>query len=124
MGEGTDRHLVVHRTTNQAVGLVILLVGIVLLALVFMAAYHLYGSINAGTFGVRAAVQQPHVPGTPSGKPLPGGGVTAQPGVGMPPTTAALVLFARLFALLVMGWLAGLLANKGVALATGAPYKH
>lgn len=123
MGEGTDRHYVVHRTTNQVIGLVILLVGIALLVLVFVAAYHLYGSINANTFGVQTSVQQPHVPGTPAGKPL-AGGVTAQPGVGTPPTTAALVLFAKLFALLVMGWLAGLLASKGVALATGAPYKH
>ena len=63
------------------------------------------------------------VTGTPTAPP-PAGAMTAKPGVGASPTTAALVLFARLFALLVMGWVAGLLANKGVALATGAPHKH
>lgn len=123
MSEGTDRQYVVHRTTNQVIGLVILLVGIAMLVFVFLGAYHLYNSINAGTFGVQQAMGSSQVPGTPPAKPLPGG-LTAKPGVGMPPTTAALVLFARLFALLVMGWLAGLLASKGVALATGAPYKH
>ena len=104
--------------------MVILLVGIALLVFVFIAAYHLYNSINAGTFGVQVATGQPHVAGTPAGKPLPGGAMTARPGVGASPTTAALVLFARLCALLVMGWLAGLLASKGVALATGAPSRH
>ena len=123
MSEDVDRHYCVHRTTNQVVGLLIMAAGIALLVLVFLWAYHLYQSINGETFGVQPTVRALPVTGTPTAPP-PAGAMTAKPGVGASPTTAALVLFARLFALLVMGWVAGLLANKGVALATGAPHKH
>lgn len=117
-----DKSICIHRTTNQVVGLLIMLVGIALVIFVFLAAYHMYQSINAGTFGLEPAVQAPQVPGTPA-RPLPPGGLSAGAGA-VSPAVAALVVFARLFALLVMGWLAGLLASKGVALATGAPNKH
>jgi len=122
VSEGIDRHYCVHRTTNQVVGLLIMAAGIALLVLVFLWAYQLYQSINGATFGVQPMVTPAHVAGTPP-LPAPAGALTAKPSAGMAPTTAALVLFARLFALLVMGWVAGLLASKGVALATGTPHK-
>ncbi|MGE5532475.1 MAG: hypothetical protein ACM3VW_10210 [Bacteroidota bacterium] len=122
MSEGMDKSISIHRTTNQVVGLLIMLVGIALLVFVFLAAYHMYQSISAGTFGLEPAVQAPRVPGTPPHS-LPSGGVSAGPAA-VTPAVAALVVFARLFALLVMGWLAGLLASKGVALATGTPLRH
>jgi hypothetical protein len=117
-----ERHICVTRTTNQVVGLVILLVGIALLVFVFLAAYHMYQSINAGTFGLEPTLHTAPVTGTPS-HPLPAGALSANPS-GTTPVAAALILFAKLFALLVMGWLAGLLASKGVALATGTPHKQ
>ena len=124
LSEELDRHHVVHRRTNQVLGLLILAGGIALLLLVFMWAYHLYLGIGGEMVGVKPAVQAPVVPGTAAVPAPPPGTLTAAPGSGTQPVTAALILFARLCALLVMGWLAGLLASKGVALATGAPHKH
>ena len=124
LSEGVDKHLIVHRTTNQVLGLLIVAGGIVLLVLVFLLAYHLFQSINGSMFEAHPALQQPHVPGTPLGHALPPGTVTARPNVGLPPATAVMVLVAKLLALVVMGWLAGLLASKGAALATGLPHRH
>lgn len=123
MSEERDRGLVAHRTTNQVLGLVILLAGIAMLILVFLWAYQLYQSIGGETFAARPATAAAQVAGTPSSSAPPAGAVSARPGTGQSPITAALVLFARLLALLVMGWLAGLLASKGVALATGSAAK-
>lgn len=123
MSEGIDRHYAVHRTTNQVIGLLIMAAGIVCLMFVFLWAYHLYQSIDGETFGAQPTVHAARVAGTPP-TPTPVGALTAKPGAGTSPATAALVLFARLFTLLLLGWLAGLLASKGVALATGTPHKQ
>ena len=123
MSEGINRHYAVHRTANQVIGLLIMAAGIALLVFVFLWAYHLYQSINGETFGVQPTVRPAQVVGTPP-TAAPTSALTAKPGTSTSPATAALVLFARLFTLLLMGWLAGLLASKGVALATGASHKQ
>lgn len=113
------RHL-----TNQVLGLVVFVAGIALLALVFLWAWHLYEGINSAAFAVRPTTQAVTVPG---GQPLPanpGGAVSAVPD---PKFSLLGVLCAygiRLLTLLVLGWLAALLAAKGASLARGTTDKE
>jgi hypothetical protein len=123
VSEGTDRNYTVQWTTNQALGLLIMAAGIVMLAFVFLWAYHLYQSINGEMFSVQPAVHPVQVAGGSPTAPSPGA-MTAKLGERSSPLPTALALAARLCVLLVMGWLAGLLASKGVALATSTPHKQ
>lgn len=109
-----------HRITNQVTGLLIFLVGVVLLVLVFSWAHGLYQSIDAPMFGVQPATEQPQVAGTPKAAPLPPGSVKAEPGTARALTPTALALVVKLLSLIVMGWVAALVAGKGITLAVSA----
>jgi hypothetical protein len=109
------------QTINQALGLLIFLGGVVLLALVFLWAYRLYEGIDANLLQVQPAQVQPVVPGLGPSNPLPPGGLTAQPQPRGPLSSLALVLLAKLLILLVLGWIGGLIASKGIGLAVGPP---
>lgn len=108
-----------HRTTNQVIGLLVFLAGIALLIMVFLAAYRLYEGIGGEMMGVKAATAPPQVPGTPPAEPGPGV-VVAQPGQGPSLATVLTLFAARLIALLVLGWLAAMLASRGAQLALAA----
>jgi hypothetical protein len=109
----------VHRTTNQVIGLLVFLAGIALLIMVFLAAYRLYEGIGGEMMGVKAATAAPQVPGTPPAEQKPGL-VVAQPGQGPGLATVLTLFAARLIALLVLGWLAAMLASRGAQLALTA----
>jgi len=104
---------------NQALGLLIFLGGVVLLALVFLWAYRLYEGIDASLLRVQPAQVQPAVAGLGPASPLPPGGLAAQPQAGGSLASVGLVLVAKLLILLVMGWVGGLIASKGIGLAVG-----
>lgn len=107
------------RRVNQAVGLLVMGAGIALLILVFVWAFQLYSSIGPAMFSVQpVTMSSPQVSGTTAAKPLPGGSLQAKPEPKAAVQPNILSLVAQLATLLVMGWLAGLLASKGVALAT------
>ena len=117
MGEGSTGQLSTHRTANQVLGLVVFVGGVALLLFVFVWAYALYQGINGEMFGAQPTVQQPQVAGTPPSKLPASGVVTARPGTSTPLLPAVAALLGKLLALLVLGWLAALLASKGAALA-------
>ena len=117
LGDETNLHSSVLRTTNQALGLAVFAVGIVLLVLVFSWGYQLYQGINAEMFGAKPALQTPQVPGTPPSRLPAAGAVKANPGNSTPLLPAIAVLISKMVALLVLGWLAAMLAARGAALA-------
>ncbi len=106
---------------NQAVGLLVFLAGVALLALVFWWAYRLYDGLDASLLGVQAGPVRPAVSGLVPAAPLPSGTLTARPEARVALSPLALVLVAKLLVLLVMGWIGGLIASKGIGLATGPP---
>jgi hypothetical protein len=105
---------------NQVVGLLVFGGGILLLALVFAWAYHLYAGLDANFFCVKPIAVQPHVVGVPPPAPMPPSTVIAAPqptAAGILPVGVALIF--KLFMLLAMGWVGALIASKGIALALG-----
>lgn len=118
MGQETAGNQPSH-VINQALGLLIFIGGVVLLALVFLWAYRLYEGLDADLLQVQPARVQPAVPGLGPAHPLPSGSLTAQPQPQRPLSSVALVLVARLLILLAMGWIGGLITSKGIGLAVG-----
>ena len=104
------------QTVNQALGVLVFLVGVALLALVFASAYQLYLGIGSDTLGAVPQNQVAKVPGAPGALSPTPGTVKTSPGADKPLVTVLAIFGAKLLALLVMGWLAGLLASKGAAL--------
>jgi hypothetical protein len=105
-----------HQTLNQVLGILVFLAGVGLLLFVFYSAYQLYVGISSETFGAQPATQQVAVSGaSPTFTPAPGS-VRTSPEKS-PSLVALLATFAaKLVALLVLGWLAGMLAGKGAAM--------
>lgn len=112
------------RSLNQVLGLVVFGLGVVMLALVFIWAYDLYQGIDGSTFGARPQTQPITVPGAPSPRTVAPGTVVATPDQGNPLVATLAALGGRLLALLVLGWLAALLAGRGAALAMQPPRKE
>lgn len=108
-----------HRTTSQALGLLVFIAGIVLLVMVIIGAYQLYGSLGRDLPGVQTSAVAPPVPGTPP-VPPPSGVAAAQPETGPSLSTMLILFAARLLTLLVIGWLAAMLAGRGAQLALAA----
>lgn len=106
---------------NQALGLLIFLGGVVLLVLVFLWAYRLYEGLDAGLMRVQPAQVQPAVAGLGPSQPLPPGGLSAKPEPQGSLASMGVALVAKLLILLVMGWVGGLIASKGIGLAVGPP---
>jgi len=100
-------------------GLLIFSAGIVLLICVFVWSYQLYQGIDAQLLQVSAVKATPQVAGAPPNtKTLPPGALQSNP-KGPKLTSIALALAVKFLALLVMGWIAGLISSKGVSLAVG-----
>ena len=106
----------VRQTVNQVLGILVFLVGVALLALVFASAYQLYLGIGSDTLGAVPQNQVAKVPGAANALSPTPGTVKTLPGADKPLVTVLAIFGAKLLALLVMGWLAGLLASKGAAL--------
>lgn len=106
---------------NQAIGLLVFLGGVALLAGVFLWAYHLYAGIDAGLLHVQATQARPAVHGLAPGPALPPGALSTQPQSQTSLVALVLGLFAKLLILLVMGWVGALIASKGISLAVGPP---
>ena len=109
-----------HRVANQVTGLLIFFLGVGLLVFVFMWAHELYRGLDAPMFGVHPVTEQPQVAGTPKASPLPPGAVKAEPRTVRALTPTAMALLAKLLALIVMAWVAALVAGKGITLAVSA----
>lgn len=112
------------RSLNQVLGLVVFGVGVLMLALVFIWAYDLYQGIDSDTFGAREQTQAITVPGAPHPQTVAPGTVAASPDKGRPLVSTLAALGMRLVALLILGWLASLLAGRGAALALQPPRKE
>jgi len=116
LGEAPAERPAITQTVNQALGILVFLVGVAMLLFVFYSAYHLYLSISSETFGAQPAGRQVTVPGAnPTFTPAPGSIKTS------PERSPSLVVLlatfvAKLIALLVLGWLAGIVAGKGAAM--------
>jgi hypothetical protein len=114
----------VRQTVNQVLGILVFLVGVALLALVFASAYQLYVGIGGDTLGSVPQTQVAEVSGTPHAAAPTPGTVKTLPGADKPLTTVLALFGAKLLALLVMGWLAGLLASKGAAMTRLTVIRH
>jgi hypothetical protein len=100
------------RIGGLIIGLCVFVLGIALMIFVFSLAY--------GTFGnIEASIDQAVPPATATSTlgAGPNGTVIASPQAGNPLLRVAVVLALRLFALLVLGWLAALIAAKGAQMA-------
>jgi len=106
---------------NQALGLLVFLGGVALLAVVFLWAYRLYEGLDASLMQVQPAPVRAVVPGLAPGPGLPPGTTTARPQPQRSLPSLAVSLVAKLLILLVMGWVGAMIASKGIGLAVGAP---
>lgn len=116
LGEAPAERPAITQTVNQALGILVFLAGVGMLLFVFYSAYHLYLGISSETFGADPASQQVAVPGAESAFTPPPGTIKTSP-QRSPSLVVLLTTFvAKLIALLVLGWLAGIVASKGAAM--------
>ncbi len=123
MSENSDRQTGYMRLTNQLLGLIVFIAGIVLIIVVFNRALALYEEVNADTFAVTPSVEAVDAPGADEPVAPSPDSVAAQPAQGSV-VQPLLVLVARIVILLALGWLAALMASRGAGIATGAGTKQ
>lgn len=101
---------------NQALGIVVFLAGVGMLIFVFYSAYHLYLGISSETFGAQPASQKVAVSGADPAFTPSAGSIKTSPERSPSLVVLLATFLAKLIALLVLGWLAGIVAGKGAAM--------
>lgn len=116
MGEAPAERSTNTQMLNQALGIVVFLAGVGMLIFVFYSAYHLYLGISSETFGAQPASQKVAVSGADPAFTPPAGSIKTSPERSPSLVVLLATFLAKLIALLVLGWLAGIVAGKGAAM--------
>jgi hypothetical protein len=110
----------------QAVGLLVFLAGVAMIALVFSWTYGVFSGVDQQIAQVKPAAAAAAGPVLPekSDNAKPPRVVIASPRVGPTLAEVSVTLLIKLVALFVLGWVASLVAARGAALATGRRGTH